>query len=114
MNRFMDTLTAMDAAHRLAAQTSSDNLLQAIRAARAGTCVVTPTKPLKLPPDAKERIEKPRAPRQFSTKGVSLLPLDRVKHLMRAGANPQEIAEIMRIGIDRVNYWIARAESEAQ
>ena len=67
MNRFMDTLTAKDAAHRLAAQTSSDNLLQAILAARAGTCVVTPTKPLKLPPDSS-------AHRKAGEKGGSAIP----------------------------------------
>ncbi len=89
----------------------SDNLLAAIKAARAGTCPATPVEPVGLPKDLRERKETIPARRRFSLKGVPLLPFDRVKHLLDAGATPREIADITRMSRERVDYWIERVQN---
>lgn len=103
----MDNISAYDARHRDYMRKASARLLEAITDARNGFNPATPLFPAGLPMEGKEQ-PKPRPRPPFSLRGVPLLPGERVKHLLDAGATPREIADIMRISMERVNYWIKR------
>ena len=77
----------------------SDMLLEAIKAARAGTCPATPLQPVKLPPDwgekaaiAKELSEKSH----FRNLGKRVPSYDRARIMLREGYTIRDIAAALK------------------
>lgn len=83
----------------------SANLLKAILAAKAGTCVVTPSQPVKLPMDYSNATG-PKSDTRNRT-GVEPGSLDQVAALMARKKGASDIAKELGITIQKATWMMA-------